>query len=326
MNQISVHKPSEAVSLEESFSNLQLNGEDGNEEGNTPRIPKRPSLSTSNPSTETYTLKRGSADEGQNAHASKKRMDTIDRANCSLSDSVQDLSSGSSSASGSGSSRPEGSSRSGSQPTVPTSISSNGHSHEGKVPSPTFPSSSSSSRSNSNNGVRVTYVNPSPIAASSHPFVTPPFGAETASYPMSSPTLMLNTHPNPPDHTIVTFGAGVHSKHLDSTTARSPYGAFHVPTSAFPVGSGQFVLGGFGFMGRQYGLAMDNVVEAEMVLADGRIVWVREGGSRGGEWKADEDPNEVWWALRGAGPALGVITRFRAKAYYLPSVFAGNLI
>ena len=60
--------------------------------------------------------------------------------------------------------------------------------------------------------------------------------------------------------------------------------------------------------------------------ASSNCVWVGEGGTHGGEWKDDEDPSEVWWALRGAGPALGVITRFRAKAYYLPSVFAGNLI
>jgi FAD/FMN-containing dehydrogenase len=141
-----------------------------------------------------------------------------------------------------------------------------------------------------------------------------------------APRLVLNTNPDPPSHTIVTFGAGVQSKQLDAATASSPYGAFHVPTSAFPVGSGQFLLGGFGFIGRKYGLAMDNLVEAEIVLADGRIVWVGEGGRYGGEWKEGENPDDVWWGIRGAGPSLGVVTRFRAKAYYVPSVYAGNLI
>ena len=184
----------------------------------------------------------------------------------------------------------------------------------------------------------MTYVNPSPTAATSFPFISTSFGsgpsavASTSlspfqqSYPASSPTMMLNTNPDPPEYTIVTFGAGVNSKMLDSATARSRYGAFAVPTSAFPVGSGQFVLGGFGFLGRQFGLAMDNVVEIEMVLADGRIVWVGEGGKYGGDWRPDEDPNEVWWAMRGAGSVLGIITRFRTKAYYMPSVYAGNLI
>lgn len=36
------------------------------------------------------------------------------------------------------------------------------------------------------------------------------------------------------------------------------------------------LLGGFGFLGRLYGLSIDNLVEVEMVLADGRIVIVNE--------------------------------------------------
>ena len=193
----------------------------------------------------------------------------------------------------------------------------------------------------------MTYVNPSPTTTSAFPFAPTTFGGGTTSsisyssmnaMDMASvnsmggpndafaPRLVLNTNPDPPSHTIVTFGAGVQSKQLDAATASSPYGAFHVPTSAFPVGSGQFLLGGFGFIGRKYGLAMDNLVEAEIVLADGRIVWVGEGGRYGGEWKEGENPDDVWWGIRGAGPSLGVVTRFRAKAYYVPSVYAGNLI
>lgn len=184
---------------------------------------------------------------------------------------------------------------------------------------------------------RTTYVNPSPTATSrSWPFVSTNFSAASSSssystnveqaYLASAGVLQLNTHPDPPPYTLVTFGAGTHSKQLDAATAASQYGAFHVPTSAYPVGAGQFLSGGFGFIGRKHGLAMDNVVEAEMVLADGRIVWVGEGGKYGGEWKEGEDPEEVWWGLRGAGAILGVVTRFRAKGFYLPSVYAGNLI
>jgi FAD/FMN-containing dehydrogenase len=36
------------------------------------------------------------------------------------------------------------------------------------------------------------------------------------------------------------------------------------------------VLGGFGFLSRMHGLSIDNLVEVEMVLADGRIVIVNE--------------------------------------------------
>lgn len=36
--------------------------------------------------------------------------------------------------------------------------------------------------------------------------------------------------------------------------------------------------------------------------------------------------SDLWWALRGAGPAFGVVTRYKAKAHPVPVVFAGNLI
>ena len=43
------------------------------------------------------------------------------------------------------------------------------------------------------------------------------------------------------------------------------------------------ILGGFGFLSRLHGLSIDNLVEVEMVLADGRIVIVNE----------DEDPGAL---------------------------------
>ena len=42
------------------------------------------------------------------------------------------------------------------------------------------------------------------------------------------------------------------------------------------------VLGGFGFLSRLHGLSVDNLVEAEVVLADGRIVIVNEKENQGG--------------------------------------------
>jgi FAD/FMN-containing dehydrogenase len=94
------------------------------------------------------------------------------------------------------------------------------------------------------------------------------------------------------------------------------------------------LLGGFGFLSRMYGLSIDNLVEVEMVLADGRIVIANE----------EEHPGscvcsplavsvlticcfaDLWWALRGAGPSLGIATRYKAKAFPVPVVFAGNLL
>ena len=95
------------------------------------------------------------------------------------------------------------------------------------------------------------------------------------------------------------------------------------------------LLGGFGFLGRLHGLSIDNLVEAEMVLADGRIVVVNENSYPGGHKSltqclptSSDMPfcSDLWWALRGAGTILGVATRYKAKAFPVPVVFAGNLI
>ena len=56
---------------------------------------------------------------------------------------------------------------------------------------------------------------------------------------------------------------------------------YHVPMSAHPVGSAIMGLAGFGFISRLYGLSVDNVVEVEMVLADGRVVIVNKDADPG---------------------------------------------
>jgi hypothetical protein len=150
--------------------------------------------------------------------------------------------------------------------------------------------------------------------------------------------------PNQPPYTLVTFDAGARAKDIDRVTHVSPFGAYHVPLAAFPVGSAVMMSGGFGFLSRLYGLSMDNLTEVEFVMADGRIVWLGreslEDGSRNEVGKcygvenpdgskgdmSQEEAEELWWAIRGAGTTLGVATRYRAKAYHVPVVFAGNLI
>lgn len=143
----------------------------------------------------------------------------------------------------------------------------------------------------------------------------------------------------PPKYTVVSFGAGSTSKEIDKFTSASKYGPYHIPMSAFPVGPTIMMTGGFGFLGREYGLSMDNLIEIEIVLADGRIVWLGSRDEAGnGQCLAVENPDgrvgtmdakeaeDLWWAVRGAGTTLGVATHYRAKAYYVPIVFSGNII
>ena len=87
------------------------------------------------------------------------------------------------------------------------------------------------------------------------------------------------------------------------------------------------LLGGFGFLSRLHGLSIDNLVEAEVVLADGRIVIVNEKEHEGErpvppavlQACTYEKNGDLWWGLRGNGPALCIATCYRHERIPSPS-------
>ena len=82
------------------------------------------------------------------------------------------------------------------------------------------------------------------------------------------------------------------------------------------VGLGGLITGGgVGYLVRKHGLTIDNLLAAEVVTADGAVRTVDE----------DNEP-DLFWAIRGGGGNLGVVTRFKLRLYELDSVVGGMLI
>jgi FAD/FMN-containing dehydrogenase len=95
-----------------------------------------------------------------------------------------------------------------------------------------------------------------------------------------------------------------------------PHGVAAVTGSCGEVGMAGFTLGGgYGPCIGRFGLALDNLLAAEVVLADGRIVTV------------DEDSEaDLFWALRGGGGNFGVVTAMLHRLHELPCVWSGMLL
>lgn len=70
--------------------------------------------------------------------------------------------------------------------------------------------------------------------------------------------------------------------------------------------------GGVGHLSRKYGLTIDNLLEADMVLADGSFITVNKNQNK-----------DLFWAICGGGGNFGIVTSFKFQAHPVKTVIGG---
>src|SRR5260370_11814445 len=102
----------------------------------------------------------------------------------------------------------------------------------------------------------------------------------------------------------------------DVIAATGPHGLAPVTGAAGAVGfAGLLTGGGYGPLLPRFGFALDNLLGAEIVLADGQMVF------------ADSSQNsELFWAIRGGGGNFGVVTSMLVRLHPVEKVLAGFIL
>lgn len=116
-----------------------------------------------------------------------------------------------------------------------------------------------------------------------------------------------------PHRQSITFGGGCTWE--DVNGALWEHGLGTVSGVVADTGVGGLILGGgYGYLTGRRGLALDCLLECEVVLANGEVV------------TANKNENaDLFWALRGAGPNFGIVTSFTSQAFPQGDCWAGFL-
>jgi hypothetical protein len=102
----------------------------------------------------------------------------------------------------------------------------------------------------------------------------------------------------------------------DLVAAAAPYGLTAVVGTLSKIGMAGFTLaGGYGPLSSRFGLALDNLIGAELILSDGCCA------------RADTSENpDLFWALRGGGGNFGVVTSMHVRLHPVRKVLAGKVL
>ena len=118
-----------------------------------------------------------------------------------------------------------------------------------------------------------------------------------------------------PDSRTVRVEPGVTLGELDASTQAH---SLAVPTGINSTTgiAGLTLGGGFGWISRKYGMTVDNLLSARVVLADGSVVVASES-----------ENSDLFWGLRGGGGNLGVVASFEFQAHSVgPEILAGLIV
>ena len=116
-----------------------------------------------------------------------------------------------------------------------------------------------------------------------------------------------------PDSRTATIGGGCLLGDVDAATHE--HGLATPAGIISTTGAGGLMLGGgIGHLTRKAGLSIDNILGAEVVLADGSVV------------TADENTDsDLYWAIRGGGGNFGVVTQLKMRLHPISTVVAGPM-